>query len=193
MPRDVPAVPALTVTHLDLSRGDRRILEGVSFALSPGTVNGLIGVNGSGKTSLLRCLLGLLPPDRGQIAGHGIATCGYVPQRFDIDPTLPLRARDVVALGYDGHRLGLPLPSPKRRRRVEECLAMVGAEACADARLGALSGGQQQRVFIAHALARQPQLLILDEPLANLDMPSVAGIVDVLSRIARQEGVCVLI
>ncbi|WP_207256736.1 ATP-binding cassette domain-containing protein [Jiella flava] len=167
----------------------------MSFALAPGSFCGLIGVNGSGKTTLIRALLGLLPADAGGIEGaaRGHRALGYVPQKIDADPYMPLRARDVVALGFDGHRYGLPLPSRRRRDRVAAMLAAVGADAFADRRLGDLSGGQQQRIFIAHALVREPQLLLLDEPLANLDMPSIAGIVSVLKRIARESGVTVLI
>ena len=104
---------------------------------------------------------------------------GYVPQKLSIDQDMPLRARDVVALGLDGHRLGLALPSAARRGLVDDTLGAVGAQADADARVGELSGGEQQRVMIAHAVIGRPRLLLLDEPLANLDLrrcsPSCTG------------------
>jgi zinc/manganese transport system ATP-binding protein len=118
---------------------------------------------------------------------------GYVPQKIVVDQDMPLRARDVVALGLDGHKLGLPLPSKARRDRVQEALASVDAERYADARVGELSGGEQQRVLIAHAIISRPRLLLLDEPLANLDLRSEQGIVAVLARLAREYNIAVLI
>ena len=106
---------------------------------------------------------------------------------------MPLRARDLVALGIDAHRLGFPLPSRARRERVEGMLDAVGALPFADTRVGHLSGGEQQRVLIAHALISRPRLLLLDEPLANLDLPSAQEVVALLARIAREEDVAVLI
>ena len=98
-----------------------------------------------------------------------------------------------MALGIDGNRLGLPLPSAARRDLVAEALRAVGAEAYADARVGELSGGEQQRVMIAHAVISRPRLLLLDEPLANLDLHSEQGVVSVLARLAREQQIAVLI
>jgi zinc/manganese transport system ATP-binding protein len=118
---------------------------------------------------------------------------GYVPQKFLLDGDMPLRARDLVGLGLDGHRLGIPLPSKDRRRRVDEMLDAVDARGLADARVGALSGGEQQRILIAHALISHPKLLLLDEPLANLDLRSAQEVVGLLARISRQQRLAVLI
>ncbi len=167
----------------------------MNFALEPGEFCGLIGANGSGKTTLLRTILGFIKPSRGSIAiGSGRpASVGYVPQKFTLDPYMPMRARDLVALGFDGHRLGIPLPSRERGRKVDEMLAAVEAADFADQRIGALSGGQQQRVLIAHALIRRPRLLLLDEPLANLDIRSIAAIVALLRRVSSDYRVTVLL
>jgi zinc/manganese transport system ATP-binding protein len=182
----------------------REVLSDVSFAIRPGEFTGLIGPNGAGKTTILRVILGLLPPSAGTItvAGQpggtrrhrrGESLIGYVPQKLLIEPDMPLRVRDVVALGIDGNRLGVPLPSRGRRELVAETLRAVGADGYADARVGELSGGEQQRVMIAHALISRPRLLLLDEPLANLDIRSAQGIVGVLDRLAREQQIAVLI
>jgi zinc/manganese transport system ATP-binding protein len=189
----------LAVDQVSVSLSGRLILDDVGFTLAPGEFCGLIGANGSGKTTLLRTILGLQAPSAGCIRIDGavgrksLASVGYVPQKILLDPFMPLRARDVVALGLDGHRFGLPLPSKRRAALVEEMLGSVGADGFADQRVGNLSGGQQQRVLIAHALIRRPRLLLLDEPLANLDLRSVAEIVVVLRRLAAEQQITVLL
>jgi zinc/manganese transport system ATP-binding protein len=190
----------LTLDGINVQLGGRQILRDVSFGIRPGEFTGLIGPNGAGKTTLLKVILGLQPPTSGRVLLDGRprprragAVIGYVPQKIVVDPDMPLRARDVVALGLDGHKLGLPLPSKVRRERVQEALAAVNAEAYADARVGELSGGEQQRVLIAHAVISRPRLLLLDEPLANLDLRSEQGIVAVLARLARELDIAVLI
>ena len=172
------------------------MLQEVDFKLEPGEFCGLIGSNGSGKTTLLRTILGFLKPSAGSVRigdRGGLKNVGYVPQKIVLDPFIPLRARDFVALGLDGHRLGLPLFSRKRWMAVDEMLEGVAAESFADQRIGDLSGGQQQRVLIAHALIRRPRLLLLDEPLANLDIRSVAEIVALLRRISAEHRIAVLL
>jgi len=190
----------LRLENIGVRLGGRQILSGVSFTVAPGQFTGLIGPNGAGKTTLLRVILGLTPPTEGRVllngspkTRHGGGLIGYVPQKLAIDQDMPLRARDVVGLGIDGNKLGFPLPSASRRQRITEALEAVGAESYADARIGELSGGEQQRVLIAHALIGRPKLLLLDEPLANLDLRSEQGIVSVLARLAHEQGIAVLI
>ena len=187
---------ALAVAGVSVSFPGRRVLDDVSFSLEAGAFCGLVGSNGSGKTTLLRTILGFVRPQAGTVTVGGRGgprSVGYVPQKIVLDSYMPLRARDVVALGIDGGRLGLPLPSADRRRRVDDMLEAVDAAAFADQRVGNLSGGQQQRVLIAHALIRQPALLLLDEPLANLDLRSTAEIVRLLHRISAEQGIAVLL
>jgi zinc/manganese transport system ATP-binding protein len=190
---------ALVVDHLSVRLAGRMIIEDVGFTLARGEFCGLIGANGSGKTTLLRAILGFAKPASGQVRigqvgeSRRSAPVGYVPQKILLDPQLPLRARDVVALGLDGRRLGLPLPSKARDARVDEMLAAVGAADFAGQRIGDLSGGQQQRILVAHALVRRPQLLLLDEPLANLDVRSAAEIVALLRRLCDAYQVAVLL
>jgi zinc/manganese transport system ATP-binding protein len=181
----------------------RQILSDVSFAIRPGEFTGLIGPNGAGKTTMLRVILGLQQPTSGTVAiagtprkagrTRGGSLIGYVPQKLLIEADMPLRVQDVVALGIDGHRLGIPFPSRARRELVAEAIRAVGAERYAGARVGELSGGEQQRVMIAHALISRPRLLLLDEPLANLDIRSAQGVVAVLARLAREQRIAVLI
>jgi zinc/manganese transport system ATP-binding protein len=189
----------LAVDGISVRLSGREVLRDVRFSLKRGEFAGLIGSNGAGKTTLLRVILGLTAATTGEVRIGGEARSrrragiGYVPQKILLDPDMPLRARDLVALGLDGHRLGLPLPSRSRRQQVDAMLRAVGAEKFADARVGNLSGGEQQRVLIAHALISGPQLLLLDEPLANLDLRSEQEVVTLLSRIAREQQVAVLI
>jgi zinc/manganese transport system ATP-binding protein len=192
--------PVLTVEAVTVRLGGRAVLDGVDFQIAPGQFTGLIGSNGAGKTTLFRVILGL---QRGAVAGRVLVAgaprsrrnpqIGYVPQKFGFDPDVPLRARDLVGLGLDGHRLGLSLPSARRRAQVEEALDSVGARGFADARIGELSGGEQQRVLIAHALISRPRLLLLDEPLANLDLRSANEVVALVARIASEQQLAVLI
>ena len=142
------------------------------------------GERGAGKDSKQR-------GERG--AGKGAAGVGYVPQKIQLDPDMPLRARDLVGLGLDGQRLGIPFPSRARRKLVDEMLRAVDAEHIGNARVGNLSGGEQQRIMIAHALNSRPGLLLLDEPLANLDIASEQEVVALLGRIAKEQGIAVLI
>jgi zinc/manganese transport system ATP-binding protein len=204
----------LSVQGVGVRLGGRAVLRDVDFDIQPGEFTGLIGSNGAGKTTLLRVILGLQTPSAGRVLiagaprrsrtrdargarqggrGRGDPLIGYVPQKFLLDPDMPLRARDLVGLGLDGHRLGIPRPSRARRARVQEMLAAVDAERFADTRVGSLSGGEQQRVLIAHALIGHPRLLLLDEPLANLDLRSAHDVVALLARIAREQEIAVLI
>jgi zinc/manganese transport system ATP-binding protein len=189
----------LSVENVSVRLGGRKVLSDVSFRLGSGELAGLIGANGAGKTTLMRVVLGLLAPETGQVLVAGKARprrqrlVGYLPQQTNLDPDLPLRARDLVALGLDGHRLGLPRPTPERRRRVDEVLEAVDATSFADARVGTLSGGQQRRVLIAHALVAHPKLLLLDEPFASLDIAGEQEIVSVLARIVAEHDIGVLV
>jgi zinc/manganese transport system ATP-binding protein len=191
--------PILQVVGLGVTLGGRQVLRDVDFTLAPGTFTGLIGSNGAGKTTLFKAILGQVPLSAGRILVAGRPRqprqrlVGYVPQKVQVDPDAPVRARDLVGLGLDGHRLGLPLPTRARRRRIDEALAQVDALHLADRRVGALSGGEQQRLLLATALIGRPRLLLLDEPLANLDLRSQQEVVTALRRIVEQEGISVLL
>ncbi|HXL95865.1 MAG TPA: metal ABC transporter ATP-binding protein [Streptosporangiaceae bacterium] len=181
----------VNLDHISVRLGGRQILSDVSLAINPAEFTGLIGPNGAGKTTLLRVILGLQQTTEGTVTRH--ATVGYVPQKLLIEPDMPLRVKDVVALGIDGQRLGFHLPSKQRRDRVDAMLEAVGAQAYKDARVGELSGGEQQRVMIAHALISKPKLLLLDEPLANLDISSAHSIVSLLAKLSKSEQIAILL
>jgi zinc/manganese transport system ATP-binding protein len=187
------------VEDVSVRLGGRQVLDRVGFTIRSGEFTGLIGANGAGKTTLLRVVLGLQKVESGRVLlegrplGHGNRSVGYVPQKVVLDPDMPMRARDLVALGLDGHRFGMPLPSKRRREAVDEMLAAVGAEHFADARVGNLSGGEQQRVLIAHALISRPKVLVLDEPLANLDIRSGGEVVNLVRKMATEQQLAVLL
>jgi zinc/manganese transport system ATP-binding protein len=189
----------LEVQDVDVRLAGRKILDRVAFTIAPGEFTGLIGSNGAGKTTLFRVILGLQAANAGEvlIGGRSRARAGgmvgFVPQKFVLDPDLPLRARDLVGLGLDAQRLGVPRPSRARRARVEEMLDAVDAAQFADTRVGRLSGGEQQRILIAHTLIARPRLLLLDEPLANLDLRSAHEVVALLAKVAREQEIAVLI
>jgi zinc/manganese transport system ATP-binding protein len=193
----------LQLSDVGVRLGGRQVLDDVSFSVGRGEFAAIIGPNGAGKTTLLRLILGLLEPSGGQILFDGGprektrrkpgASIGYVPQKLLIDPDMPLRARDVVSLGLDGHRLGFSFPSRQRGELVDRTLHDVGADGYADARVGELSGGEQQRVLIGHALISRPSLLLLDEPLANLDLRSEQEIVALLGKLATEQEIAVLL
>jgi zinc/manganese transport system ATP-binding protein len=191
------AAAILGVEDVSVALSGRQILDDVSFVIGPGEFTGLIGPNGAGKTTLLRVILGLQRAASGTVTVLGKPrsrdAIGYVPQKVLLDPDMPIRARDLVALGADGTRYGIRLPSRQRAQAVREMLHAVDAERFADARVGNLSGGEQQRVLIAQALISRPRLLLLDEPLANLDLRSGQEIITLLARIAREQQIAVLL
>jgi zinc/manganese transport system ATP-binding protein len=190
--------PALEMVGASLAYGERALWSGLDLTVTPGEFVAVLGPNGTGKTSLLKVLLGLTPLTHGtsRVAGQpvrrGNSAIGYIPQHRGFDADVPLRARDLVRLGLDGHRWGFGLPSPSRRRRVDELLEQVGASAYADVPLGMLSGGEQQRVRVAQALATSPGLLLCDEPLLSLDLNNQQMVVELIDTQRRRHDTAVL-
>jgi zinc/manganese transport system ATP-binding protein len=190
--------PAVRFERVTLSYGTRSIWSDLSLDIAPGTFVAILGPNGSGKTSLLRAILGLVAPSAGRIevAGHpphrGDPGIGYVPQHSSFDADLPFRGRDLVRLGLDGHRWGIGLPDATARARVDRVLASVDAEGYADAPIGRLSGGEQQRLRVAQALVADPRILLCDEPLANLDLRYQQTITALISAWRERTGGTVL-
>jgi zinc/manganese transport system ATP-binding protein len=179
----------------------------VSLQINAGEFVAVLGPNGSGKSTLLKALLGLTPTQGtvevlGQRPGRVNRAIGYVPQRRAFDAALRIRGIDVVSLGLDGARWGTPVPglarllSPRRaaarRARITEVIDLVGAGPYAHRPIGDCSGGEQQRLLIAQALVRRPKLLLLDEALDSLDVPSQAGISALVRDVCRSQQVAVV-
>jgi zinc/manganese transport system ATP-binding protein len=200
--------PAIAVDAAAVRIGRRTIWSGVSMRVQEGEFVALLGANGSGKSTLLKALLGALPAAAGQISvlgrspGASSGSIGYLPQRRSFAQETRLRGSDVVRLGLDGDRWGLPLPfswgrtasrGRAARQRVAEVIETVGATAYADRPIGELSGGEQQRLLIAQALVRRPELLLLDEPLDSLDLANQGSVAALVGEICRSEGVAALL
>ncbi len=182
------------VDDLALRFGDRTLFEGLSFSLEQGELLAVLGPNGTGKTSLIRILLGLLEPSAGRVVVEGCAPrerchrIGYVPQQRVFDRDLALRGRDLVRLGLDGHRWGFGRLDGSEHARIDAALAEVGATRYADEPVGRLSGGEQQRLRVAQALVADPVLILADEPLLSLDLAHQRGVVELLDARRRKAG-----
>jgi zinc/manganese transport system ATP-binding protein len=180
-----------------LSFGSRALWSGLSLRVEPGEFIAVLGANGSGKTSMVRTILGLQRLRSGTVrvsgrpARRGADAIGYVPQQRRVEPLTPLRARDMVGQGLDGHRWGLGRRGD-RAARVAAALAAVGASEFADQPIGLLSGGEQQRVRIAQSLVAGPRLLLCDEPLLSLDLRSQRTITALVDRQRREKGTAVV-
>jgi zinc/manganese transport system ATP-binding protein len=186
---------AVTLRGATLRFGHYLIWDSLNLDITPGECLAILGPNGAGKTTLLKVMLGLLPLSAGTVTidgrapRRGSAHTGYVPQQRDFDRDLPIRGRDLVQFGIDGHRRGLPRT---RARQVDGVIEAVGAQDYADAPVGLLSGGQQQRLRIAQALAGRPRLLLCDEPLLSLDPSSQQSVTGLLSKYHREHGITVV-
>ncbi len=198
----VDGTPLVEVDRASVALGGRTVWAGVDATVHAGEFVAILGPNGVGKSTLLKAILGLVPVSAGSIRllgrppGQANHDVGYLPQRRSFDASLRIRGLDVVRLGLDGDRWGLPVPGRRARAataRVRELVELVGAGRYAHRPIGQLSGGEQQRLLIAQALARRPRLLLLDEPLDSLDLPNQAAVAALVSRICRAENVAVMI
>jgi zinc/manganese transport system ATP-binding protein len=184
---ETSAEPTVRLSGASLGYDARLLWQNLDLTLAPGEFVAVLGPNGSGKTSLVKVLLGLTPLSSGsvEVCGappkRGSNVIGYIPQQRGFDRDVPIRGIDLVRLGLDGHRWGFPLPNRQRRRLVDAAIASVGATEFAQAPVGRLSGGEQQRLRIAQALLGDPKLMLCDEALLSLDIKhqrEVVGLID---------------
>ena len=174
------SAPLIETRGLTLQLGGRTVLEDVDFAIRPGEIVTIVGPNGSGKTSFLKCLLGAVSPTGGQVIRKPGLRLGYVPQRLHLDPVFPMTVARFLTLGQ---RRGTD-PAPLARR--------LGIAPLMSRQLAALSGGQVQRVLLAHALAADPELLLLDEATQGLDQPATAAFYRLIEKIGHDSGCAVV-
>lgn len=177
----MPAEPLLSVENVDFAIRGNPILRDVSLRVMGGEIVALIGPNGAGKSTLVRIVLGLLRPDRGRVRLKSGLRVGYMPQRLAVDDTLPLTVRRFITLGTQAPR-----------ERVRAALAEVGAAHVLDAPVQAISGGELQRVLLARALLREPDLLVLDEPVQGVDLNGQYELYDLIGGLRRRRGCGIL-
>jgi zinc/manganese transport system ATP-binding protein len=191
-------MPIVNVHQATVRYGVRTVFDALDLEVDKGEFLAVLGPNGAGKTTLLKMLLGLTRPSSGTIeiagkpAGRANRDIGYVPQQHAFDQMLPIRGRDLVQFGLDGHRAGFPFTSRRTRTVVDAAIRAVGAEHYANAPIGRLSGGEQQRLRIAQALVTDPKLLLCDEPLLSLDLAQQRVVSELINERRRTAGTAVL-
>ena len=189
-----PPGPVIELRRAAVKLGSRTLWSDLTLSVESGEFLAVLGPNGVGKTTLLKVLLGLIPLSSGEVLVNGVVPrrgtheLGYIPQQRAFDQNLPLRARDLVRFGADGHRWGIPLHSRAYRQRLDEVMEAVGATAYAEVPVGLLSGGEQQRLRIAQALFGDPRVLLCDEPLLALDLASQRAVTELIDRRRRESG-----
>ncbi|RLB69899.1 MAG: zinc ABC transporter ATP-binding protein ZnuC [Deltaproteobacteria bacterium] len=176
-----PIQPLLEASSVNLVLGQRLLLENVNLKIGPGEILTVIGPNGAGKTTLLRVALGLQKPTSGTVKRQSGLSIGYMPQRLHLDPTLPLTVRRFMALACNNDQ-----------GKILSLLAEVGTAQVIDSAVQTLSGGELQRVLLARALVREPELLVLDEPVQGVDVHGQVELYQLISRIRNQRGCAVL-
>lgn len=193
----VSGAPPIEAVNLSARYGEELALDNLNFCLESGHRIAVVGPNGAGKTTLFKVIVGIMPPTAGSVVVHGHQPgehicVSYLPQRSDVDWDFPVNVFDVVMMGRIREIGFFRHPSGDDKRIVERALAGVGLQAHTKRSIGDLSGGQQQRVFLAQAVAQNPEIVLLDEPLSGLDVPSRAAILEILDDL-RDRGVTVIV
>ena len=184
--------PAITFEGVSLRLSGNEILRNVNLAIEPGTIHCIIGPNGGGKTSLIRCLLGQMPhTGKISMAWSESKVIGYVPQSLDFDKTLPVSVSDFMAMICHRHRPAFLGLGRRHRATVNAILDRFGLQDKHKSKLGSLSGGERQRVLFAQALIPEPSLLVLDEPMTSMDEVGMDIFVKVIKELASK-GITVI-
>lgn len=173
--------PLISAHDIDVDIGSKKILDGARLDINTGEIVTLIGPNGAGKTTLVKVILGLLKPTRGVVKSKSGLRIGYVPQQFSIDPLIPLNVTRLMTLTVKAARAA-----------VQQALETTGVSHLIDQSVSSLSGGEQQRVLLARALLRQPDLLILDEPVQGVDFSGQVALYQLISDIRHERGCAIL-
>lgn len=187
----------LSVSHVRFTRGNNVVLDDVSFSIRAGEYIGIIGPNGGGKTTLLNLILGLEAPTQGTIVWSdelaGKSHIGYIPQHAaSFDPLFPATVREIVASGRVALRPWYRSEGAYDHKRTEQALQMCGIMHLRDRRIGEVSGGERQRAFLARALAGEPSILVLDEPMSAVDEHQQQTLYDVLRELHRHARMTVV-
>ena len=185
--------PIISLESLAIGYDGQAVLSDISLALARGSFTAILGANGTGKSTLLKTLLGLQPVVGGRIKIQPPAGFGYVPQAIQFDPLYPLTGYDVALMGTYGRIGPMHFPSRTEKDFVRECLRATAAEAFADKKFSQLSGGQKQRVLIARALATKPEILVLDEPTAGVDVTATRALLEFISQIHVERKLTILL
>ena len=184
-------LPVISLDHVSFAYNGTHVLEDVTLTVADREAVCVVGPNGGGKTTLLKLILGLLRPDSGKVRvlGHSPDDArrqiGYMPQHGRFDPLFPVTVKDIILMGRLGQRWGGPY-SPADKERALAALGEVGLTGLDNRPFAELSGGQRQRVLIARALACEPRILLLDEPMANVDPQAEAQLFDILAQLGRR-------
>jgi zinc/manganese transport system ATP-binding protein len=195
------APPAVEIVDGAARLGDQTVWRALDLRVESGEFVAVLGPNGVGKSTLVKAVLGLVPLAHGRIRVLGRAprdanrSIGYLPQRRTFDAQLRIRGIDIVRLGQDGHRWGIPIPGRGSRDadEVRQLIELVDATRFASRPIGEVSGGEQQRLLIAQALVRRPELLLLDEPLDSLDLTNQAAVAALVGAICRERHLAVML
>ncbi len=185
--------PPCSVEHLSVAYHDKPVVKDVSLSIPPGSVTAVLGPNGAGKSTLLKAVMGLIPSLAGTVSffgqdlGRARRKVAYMPQTAEVDWDFPTTVRDVVTMGTYARLGWWRRPGAAQRATAAQALERVGIPELADRQISQLSGGQKQRVFMARTLAQEPDLYLLDEPFAGVDVASEQAIMQVL-RSLRDEG-----
>lgn len=185
--------PLLEFKDVHLGYRGEMVLSSVNLLIEEGDFIGIVGPNGAGKTTLLRAIAGVLKPMKGEIITYKPSlSIGYVPQRILLDETYPLTAMEIVCMGLY-KKVGVLRNVGRYKEKAKEVLKIVGLEGMENKLYRELSGGQKQKVLLARALVSEPEILLLDEPITDLDVASQKGMMEFLTRLNKEKGMTILL